>query len=251
MLKKGYLVRARTFQSERLIGSIISAVKRFAAWGLDELTIINIDSDDQFHTVRHDVNHSPTYDYLSSLSEISKHCNFPISYGGGIRLIEQCHNLFENYIDKVVLNSAVFEGGNLLSEIASTYGGQNTSIIIDYKYVNTQPYIFIHSGKTNTNIILKEGIKELNQVDCGDIFIRNIETDGLGKGADVELITECVNSSCHPIIAYGGLGTLTNFLELSKIPNISGVAASNFFHFTENSYKKTKEYLKYNGISIR
>jgi cyclase len=43
-----------------------------------------------------------------------------------------------------------------------------------------------------------------------------------------------------PVICCGGAGTPQHFIDVLKSTGVSGVAAANFFHFTEHSVTKTK-----------
>ena len=43
----------------------------------------------------------------------------------------------------------------------------------------------------------------------------------------------------------------SHFLKVSDIDAISGIAAGNFFNFSERSYPRVKNYLKKRGIDVR
>ena len=57
--------------------------------------------------------------------------------------------------------------------------------------------------------------------------------------------------SKNPILALGGAGNWSHFLNLFKNTNISAACTQNIFHFTENSIVSVKKFLKNNGIEIR
>ena len=43
----------------------------------------------------------------------------------------------------------------------------------------------------------------------------------------------------------------SHFEEVAKIDGISGIAAGNFFNFSERSYPRIKNYLKNKGANVR
>ena len=44
-----------------------------------------------------------------------------------------------------------------------------------------------------------------------------------------------------PIVGCGGASSIYDFKELAKLKGISGIAAGNMFHFTENIYPGQKK----------
>ena len=55
----------------------------------------------------------------------------------------------------------------------------------------------------------------------------------------------------NTVIACGGAGDLSDFVELATQTNVSGIAAGNLFHFTERSYPRAKKLMLKNKINIR
>ena len=59
------------------------------------------------------------------------------------------------------------------------------------------------------------------------------------------------NTTTLPVIACSGAGNEKDFLEVSKIKNLSAIAAGNYFNFKERSYPYIKEFLKNKKTNVR
>ena len=57
--------------------------------------------------------------------------------------------------------------------------------------------------------------------------------------------------SSVPVIACGGAGHRSHFVDVAQKTDASAIAAGNIFHFTENSYPNFKDYLKSHGENFR
>ena len=91
----------------------------------------------------------------------------------------------------------------------------------------------------------------INSIGVGEIFLNSIDKDGSGEGYDIDIIQKFVDEINLPVIACGGALSIQDFKLVSEIDKISGVAAGNIFHFTENIYPRAKTYLKKNNFNFR
>jgi cyclase len=86
---------------------------------------------------------------------------------------------------------------------------------------------------------------------CGEVFLNSIDKDGSGEGFDLETIKKCVNQTDLPVIACGGAIDIMDFEDAAEIEGLSGIAAGNMFHFTENIYPRSKKALKAQNLNFR
>ena len=87
---------------------------------------------------------------------------------------------------------------------------------------------------------------------AGEVVLNSIDTDGVKKGFDLEML-EAVNQIVKvPVIASGGAGSADDFVTLFKtIPGISAGLAASIFHFGEVKIPDLKRKLNEEGIAVR
>ena len=108
------LVKTVQFKSPTYLGDPINAVKIFNIKGIDELSILDIGATKN--------NLEPDFDLLK---DIASQAFMPLSYGGGIKNIEQIKQLFKIGYEKVVINSTFFSNPDLITEAANYAGSQS------------------------------------------------------------------------------------------------------------------------------
>lgn len=250
-IKNGLIVRSEKFNYHQNIGNIINEATRYNEWDIDELIYIDI-SRESFYDLRRDDHKIKAYHNIENIiREISKVCFMPLTFGGGIRTIEDVDIRILNGADKITINTAAFRNISIISEASKKYGTQCVVISIDYRIINDNAVVFSDFGKNQTKYCLLDWIKICESEGAGEIFINAIERDGMANGYDIETINMVVSNTRLPVIAAGGAGTFQDFLDIAEKTNVSGIAAGNIFHFTERSYPRAKELLKSNKVKIR
>ena len=82
--------------------------------------------------------------------------------------------------------------------------------------------------------------------------MNSIDTDGVKKGFDLEMLKAVVEAVNVPVIASGGAGSMEDFLTLfNEIPDIDAGLAASIFHFREVEIPDLKKYLRDNRINVR
>jgi cyclase len=250
-IKNGLIVRSEGFSYHQNIGNIINEAKRYNEWDVDELIYIDI-SREKYYDLRRDDHKIKSYNTLEDvIKEIAKVCFMPLTFGGGIRTIQDVDLRIKNGADKISINTAAFENPQLVTDTALKYGNQCVVISIDYRMIEGKPIVFTHYGQYNTAISLYDWIGRCEQLGAGEIFINSIDRDGKAMGYDLETIKLVCESTKVPVIACGGAGDPYDFVDLAAETTVSAIAAGNMFHFTELSYKRSKQLMKKNSVNVR
>lgn len=250
-IKNGLIVRSEGFSYHHNIGNVVAEAGRYNGWNVDELIYIDISRDKNYDLRRDDYNVN-AYDSIGKIiNEISKVCFMPLTFGGGIRTLEDASFRIKNGADKLTLNTGAFENPKLITQIAEKYGSQAVVISIDYKTIKGKPRVFTNFGQKNTGKSVYNWLKECENLGAGEIFLNSIDRDGKANGYDIEIINKVVSKTKLPVIACGGAGDLDHFVDLAKNTNVSAIAAGNIFHFTELSYPRAKILLKQNKLNFR
>ena len=87
---------------------------------------------------------------------------------------------------------------------------------------------------------------------AGEIVLNSIDTDGVKKGFDLEMLKAVCDIVSVPVIASGGAGCQQDFITLfNEIPKVDAGLAASIFHFGEVKINELKQTLYDNGICVR
>lgn len=221
LLKDKGLYKTVKFRDPKYIGDPINAVKIFNDKEVDELCFLDITATNE--------NKEPNYKVIS---EIAGECFMPLSYGGGVKTIDQARKLFSIGIEKIILNSSVHSNPMLVNELSFHYGAQSVVVCIDVKKNFFGKYeVYTHSGKKNTGKDPLIFALEMQKRGAGEIIINSIDRDGTMAGYDIELISKIANKLDVPLVACGGASCIEDFSNVINNGHASAVAAGSLFVF--------------------
>lgn len=250
-INNGLIVRSENFNEHQIIGNVINQAHRYDEWNVDELIYIDI-SREQHYDGRRDDHRVKSFCSIDEIIDaVSKVCFMPLTFGGGIRTLDDVSMRIMKGADKVVLNTATFDAPDLVKQAASRFGSQAIVASVDYRMVDGKAICFKEFGRHNTGIELFDWLSECERFGVGEIFLHAVDRDGMAEGFDIDIIAQASDCSRLPVIACGGAGMEEDFLEVLMQTNVSAVAAGNFFHFTERSYPRLKKMLKEAGVYVR
>ncbi len=221
LLKGRGLVKTVKFKDPKYVGDPLNAVKIFNDKEVDELIFLDIDA-----TV---TKREPQFDLIS---QIASECFMPFAYGGGVSSIEDIKKIIEIGVEKVVLNSSVFNCPHLVKEASDFFGSQSVVVSIDVRKNILGKYkVYKNSGRVNTNLNPVDHAIELEKMGAGELFLNSIDRDGTMSGYDVKIIKEITSVLDIPLIACGGAGKLRDFADAVHKGGASAVSAGSMFVF--------------------
>ena len=251
-LMNGLVVRSEKFDFHQILGNPLNQVERYNDWAIDELIYIDISRDNQYDLRRDDLKVKNKNNLLEIISEISKKCFVPLTFGGKIRTIEDIRQRIKYGADKITINTMAIENPKFISEAAKIFGSQCIIVSMDVKKNEKNEYeVYKKFGEIGTKMHPVEWAKKVERLGAGEIFLNSIDRDGTGKGYDLTFIKMVSDSINIPLIACGGVGKFEDFIEGIKIGKASAVAAGNIFNFTEISTINAKKIMKKAGIDVR
>ena len=234
------IVKGEKFNSTRNVGSVMPSIKIYDRRDVDGLILLNIDETSK--------NLDPNYNLIK---EFCENCFVPFYYGGGIRNLDQIYNLLKVGIDKIVINSFLYNDLNFLKKINKNFGRQFTVISIDYKKIDNKYICFSENGKKNEKIEVIDWIKKIEDIGTSEIILTSIDHDGLMRGYNYEFIEKYSNKIKSNLIISGGAGIPEDMYKVFQFKNVDAVAAASLFHFKEITPKDCKLYLKAKNINVR
>jgi imidazole glycerol-phosphate synthase subunit HisF len=250
LLKNGIVVRSEEFTLHQAVGNPIHQVERFSAWAVDELIYIDITREGAHDLRRDDQKVKSESELLGIVEEISRSCFVPLTFGGGIRTVEDVRARLAAGADKVTINTQAVDEPEFITEAAGVFGSQAIIVSIDAKARGGGWEVHTRWGKNATGLDVVEWAREAERRGAGEIFLNSIDRDGMANGYDLELIRAVSDATRIPVIACGGVGKFTHLAEGVQA-GASAVSAANIFHFTEHSTQRAKKALLDAGVDVR
>lgn len=221
LLRNHGLVKTRKFKDAVYLGDPVNAVRIFNEKEVDELVLLDIDASKEAR--------EPDYELIA---EIAGECFMPIAYGGGVRTFDQARRLIRCGVEKIVINSAVFESYGLIEEISQTFGSQAVIGAIDIKKTLLGGYrVVAKSASVEIRTSLDEHVQNLVAAGVGEIFLNSVDRDGTMEGYDLALIRRVTTKISVPLIACGGAGSVQDLYSAVHDGGASAVAAGSMFVF--------------------
>ena len=240
-VKDGRVVKGVNFLGLADVSSPVKLAEYYSQCGADELVFYDITASFEGRKLFTDI-----------LTEVAGKIFIPLTVGGGINTLDDFDRVLKCGADKVSVNSGAIKNPKLIYEAAQKYGDQCVVLSVDVKRVDGKFCVFSKGGRENTGMDAIEWIKQGEKMGAGEIVVNSIDTDGVKKGFDIELL-KIVNDVVNvPVIASGGAGNIQHFVDLfNEIPDIDAGLAASIFHFGEVEIKDLKKELKNNNINVR
>lgn len=240
-VKDGRVVKGVRFSGLNDVSSPVELGKFYSACGADELVFYDITASSEGRKLFTDI-----------LKEVAQHIFIPLTVGGGINTLEDFDRVLKCGADKVSVNSGAIKNPDLIRAAASKYGSQCVVLSADIKRVDGIFRVFARGGRDDTGMEAISWIKQCVANGAGEVVVNSIDTDGVKKGFDLDLLTAVCEAVNVPVIASGGAGCAEDFVTLfQEIPDIDAGLAASIFHFGEVSISDLKQLLHKNNIHVR
>lgn len=251
LLKNGVVVQSKKFRRYQSLGNPVTIVERVGDWGSDELIYLDISRESDYDLGRSDSNYENHGTVLGILEDVARHCIVPLTFGGGIRTVDDVRARISRGADKVTLNRKALEAPKLIDDCAREFGSQAVVVSIDAKTVDGGGWeVFTDGNRTATGKSPEVWAREAQERGAGEILINSIDRDGAGQGYDLDLIAAVSDAVSVPVIALGGAREWEHF-GAGLDAGADAVAAANIFSYMENSVYKAKKHLFDTGYNVR
>ena len=244
----GRVVKGVNFVGIRDAGDPVEVAKRYNQQGADEITFLDITAtSDKRETLLHVV------------EEVASEVFIPLTVGGGVRELQDVHNLLNAGADKISVNSTAVFKPEFIKEASSHFGSQCIVVAIDAKQTQwlskgdsqDRWEIFTHGGRKATGIDAIEWAVKMADFGAGEILLTSMDGDGTKAGYDLKLTKAVSDATLVPVIASGGVGNLQHLVDGVKLGGADAVLAASIFHFGEYTVQQAKQMMRDSGIEIR
>ncbi|MFA4936274.1 MAG: 1-(5-phosphoribosyl)-5-[(5-phosphoribosylamino)methylideneamino]imidazole-4-carboxamide isomerase [Candidatus Methanoperedens sp.] len=154
----------------------------------------------------------------SIIEAIVKKFKVEMQVGGGIRSKDDAAGLLALGVDRVILGTAAINNPSLVAELACEFGSERIMVALDSK-----------NGKVTTHGWAKQSVftavelgRKFEELGAGSILFTDINTEGLLKGVNPAPTKELAEALNIPVIASGGITTLSD-IEIIKKTGAKGI----------------------------
>lgn len=239
-IRDGQTVKGINFVNIRDAGDPVELGKSYVEQGADELIFLDITAT---------VENRQTFVLL--VKKIALNVNIPFTVGGGIRSEDDVSRLLDAGADKITINSAAVANPGLIDILANRFGSQCVVLAIDAKNEEEDWIVYVHGGRTPTEIKALEWAKEAVQRGAGEILLTSMNHDGTKNGYALDITRQVSETLPVPVIASGGAGTHQHFIDVFTEGKADAALAASIFHFSEIPIPELKQFLHTNDIAVR
>ena len=234
---KGRVVKGVNFVNLVDVGDPVEIAQFYEKEGADELCFLDITATNE--------NRKTTVELAKKVANSIK---IPLIVGGGIKTIDDIKALLDAGVSKISINSAAIKTPNLINEAAKEFN--SLIVAIDVKKVNNNYNVFINGGEVDSG---KEALKwalEVQDRGAAEILPTSMDRDGVTNRYDLERTGLLAKELNIPVIASGGAGKMSDFLDAFRA-GVSSALAASVFHFGTIRINELKKYLLENGVKVR
>ena len=240
-VRDGRVVKGTNFQGLQDVSSPVELGKFYSDNGADELVFYDITASAEGRRLFTDI-----------LTEVARTIFIPLTVGGGINTVEDFDRVLKCGADKVSVNSGAIRDPGLVSAAAKRYGAQCVVLSADVKRVGGSFRVFAKGGREDTGMEAISWMKRCVANGAGEVVLNSIDTDGVKKGFDLEMLEAVSNAVDVPVIASGGAGCAEDFVTLFQtLPKVAAGLAASIFHFGQVQIPQLKQTLRENNILVR
>ena len=240
-VRDGRVVKGRKFQGLQDVADPVALARFYNSAGADELVFYDITA-----------SHEGRKLFAETLTAVASQVFIPLTVGGGINDLSDFDRVLKCGADKVSVNSGAIADPTIIGRAAKKYGDQCVVLSIDAKRVGSRFEVYAKGGRVPTGLDAVEWAKRGEAEGAGEIVLNSIDTDGVRRGFDLEMLAAVCDAVHIPVIASGGAGCAEDFVTLFReIPGADAGLAAGIFHYGEVDIRELKRRLRAAGIAVR
>ena len=239
-VKDGRVVKGVNFVHLRDAGDPVEQAVLYDRMGADELTFLDITA-----------SHEDRGTLLDVVARTAARVFLPFTVGGGVRSVDDMRALLLAGADKCSINSAAVSRPGLVREAAERFGSQCVVVAVDARRTVPGKWeVFTHGGRKGTGRDAVEWCRQVAALGAGEILLTSMDRDGTAEGYDLDLLRAVCGAVRVPVVASGGVGKLSDFVDGARA-GATGLLAASVFHFGQFTVADVKDALAAAGLPVR
>jgi phosphoribosylformimino-5-aminoimidazole carboxamide ribotide isomerase len=146
-----------------------------------------------------------------AIAAIVEACDVPLQLGGGIRTVEDATTLLEEGVDRVILGTAAVETPEIVGEISDQHPG-SVMVSLDAKGGE----VVVSGWTEGTGLDPAEAASRYEKEGAGAILFTDVDVEGQLEGVRTEPVERVVDAVEIPVVASGGVATISDVLALRE-----------------------------------
>jgi imidazole glycerol-phosphate synthase subunit HisF len=244
-VREGRVVKGVRFRDHVDMGDIAELALRYRDAGADELVFYDISASPEGRSVDR-----------SWVERVSRLIDIPFCVAGGIRDVDTARAVLHAGADKISINTPALERPALIAELADAFGVQCVVVGIDsIREADGQWRVRSHTGDPDRTRALAvrtlDWIVEAQRLGAGEIVLNCMDNDGVRRGYDIAQLRQARALCEVPLVASGGAGETTHFIDAFRQADVDGALAASVFHSGRIAIPDLKRELRAAGVAVR
>lgn len=181
--------------------------------------------------------------------------DIPFCVAGGIRCIGDAEQVLNKGADKISINSPALANPELITDLARRFGSQCVVLGVDSRDHDGDYHVYQNTGDPDKTSAAQRStvdwVREAQERGAGEVVLNCMNQDGVREGYDCTQLA-MIRDNCHvPLIASGGAGKMSHFLDVFQSANVDGALAASVFHSAEIDIGDLKRFLDESNVHVR
>lgn len=220
-IKGSNLVKGINLEGLRVLGNPGEFAEYYYHQGIDELFYMDVVASLYGRNSLSDM-----------VSNIAKKVFIPLTVGGGIRTIDDINEVLRAGADKVCINTAAIRDPEFIKSAIKKFGSSTIVVAIEaIKQPDGEYLAYVDNGREYTGVEVLDWAKQLDMMGVGEIVITSVDRDGTGSGVDIDLVKIVSNNVRVPVIVHGGVGSVSDAVNVFTNTSVSALAVSSVLHY--------------------
>ena len=151
---------------------------------------------------------------LDIIQEIVSKFDLKIEIGGGVRNFESIQKYTDAGVEKVILGSAAIKDKNFLKKACQKFPNK-IALGLDVK----DGYIAVSGWKENSNHLILDFLKEVNDFGVSRLIYTDINKDGTKSSPNFKETEQIAEISNCPVIISGGVSSIDDVKKAKNLNN--------------------------------
>jgi cyclase len=148
-----------------------------------------------------------------TLKLLSNQAFMPLTYGGGIRLVEDAARIIEMGYEKISISSLALDNPCELNLFSSILGQASVILTVTVAKSEGQYKLWDWRSRKSLNPTIEEYLSQIDFSSIGELFVRSFENNGTRKGIDKHLVERVRSKFEGNLIYEGGVGKESHVTE--------------------------------------
>ncbi len=237
----GRVVKGVNFLGLRDAGDPVELAERYNAQGADELVFLDITASSDAREIM-----------AGLVARTARQVFIPLTVGGGLRSVADARKIILAGADKVSVNTAAVRRPELIRELSLEFGAQAVVLAIDARRSGAGKWnVYTKGGRHDEGIDVVEWAQKAESLGAGEILLTSMDTDGVQTGFDCELTRAVVSATTIPVIASGGAGKPSDFVDVLTHGEADAALAASVFHYGKYTVGDLKRALAAARVPVR